>query len=1262
MKTLKLKKFFLWMTILALALIACATLAVGLNGNTNTDVAVAADGPKIVLKCNPEQIPATDMYQEFTITARIEGVSSVPIGLYAGNVRITPVEKESLIFVGFIASTDVMQSVEMESSPGEYVGMEGGNNGLSAIKTDFNVGSYKFKLKTGENPGTLNFAYEDIASADWNGDPLSMESGTFTVQFRTPQSDNTLSALSISAGGKEIVNGVQDDFTVEDTISYADRELKMSANRVGDLSKIKVVDSVNNKTLVVETTKDLKDVSLGKLDPGEHTLTITVTSEAGEAKNYTVKLNVGLEALNSLTGLTITANGKTVLEGVDDEQSVENGIYYSDREIRITALREGAFSKIKVVDTTTDKTLIADTEGDLKNQFCGKLDLGDHRLEITVTSQSGESKTYVVNLTIVDDPLADDLIIKKPSTQPGTPSNNSYTGSPIDFTPSGLSDIANKLNFEKVNPDGTRSPATLNDFKPTNAGNYTIVATPKDGFFWEDGGTDPIEYSFEVEKATLKATSGGEGKLPNFSSDSYKGSLNDVIEYQYFTDEECTQPIAKSDLVPGETYYAKPVLKDGADANFQFGDDATTQKFVNEGCAYLEPAKTPVAAKENFFTKKLLGLPVWAWLILLLVIILLIVLLVLFLVKKKKKDEEARNGGAFGAGVAAGAAADSALSSRTEKLDDRLRAMEDKAHEREITRYRDEVEGARRGDPKTEKLDDRLRAMEDKAHEREIARYKEEVEKAKRDAELKASAAATGVAASAAADSAMAMKTEKLEERIREMEREARDREREIEREAYEREIERYKEEIAKAKKDAELRAATPGAVGGAQSDASNLRIAQLEDELRRYQERMRDEMRRRDDEQRAVERRSTEERIAQMKLEAEREVERIREEARRNSGAFNQPQAATLATTEMIARLTQLEENMKRREESMREEMRRQQDAQRENERKAAEERIAQMKAEAEREVERLKQEARETAKAMHQPQAAVLASNEMAARFAQLEESFKRREEEMRNEMRRQEEIQRENERKNAEARIAQMKADAEREAMRIKEEAEHLKEEARKAAEDIKRQSEIAANRQPIVASGLHIKTEGDMDAETAAVLREYHDRMRKMEQELQEQRMTNLMRENTEKARKEMEEANKMRRHEEEMQRLREMQDYERRQRQEMQNMQSMPFMQPYMQQQMFGGGSDAYMRQQQDLEAQRLRLLEERLKQREMEVQMLRTQGFAAPQQQPFAPYGQPGYAQPGFVPVQPGYAPGYAPVQPGYVPIQPNPNSPLGDK
>ena len=1246
MKALKMKKIFMCLAILAVALIA-SVLAVSAFEPV-TAPAVAADKPKFVVSATPSEIIKSNPYQEFTVNVKVVGVSGVTGGMYGSSLWLIPDQASSLDFVEFVASKDVVQSATIKGSQhkeGIKVLMEGSNNGLSALTKDFTVGGFKFKLKQGVTPpASLTFKVEDKASPTFvTAEKLGLDSVSFTLNFREADSNNTLNALSISAGGKQILSGTGDNQTIAESIAYGDRgSVKISATRAGANSKIKVVDSVGNKTLVSERAQDLNNQTLGNLDPGEHTLTITVTSESGATKSYTVKL------------------------------------------------------------------------------------------------------------TVAETPPPQKTDVEKPAALTNTTSG--FTGEAVDFTPAGMADLVKdgKVKLEKVDADGNRTPATIDDFKPTNAGSYKIVATPNDGFAWLGGGADP-EYTFELKKATLTANDTHDGKLPTFTSDTYKGSLDNIVGYKYYSDEACTQEVKAEDLVPGESYFAKAFLKDGNEGNFEFDSDTVTKQCVEDGFAYVapnEPVPVDPPGKENFLTKKYLGLPLWAWLIIaLLVLMLIIILIIIIFAKKKKKEEDEKTTGSNIQGqplaVAAGAVVDPSLAAKNEKLEDRMREMEHEASEREINRYKEEAEKTRRdanvGDAqgmpqaammagiyaanaanaaKTERMEDRMRDMERQANERELSRFKDEIEKVKMDAAVNnAQTAAQPVMGGAMYADALTAKTERMEDRMREMERQATERElsrfkdeidkvkmdaaannaqtasqpmmggamyadhaltaktermedrmREMERQATEREIARCKEEIDRLKRDADknamLMAQQPAAT--VQNDAASLRIAQLEAELRRREDEMRSAIRRQEDAQRMAEHRNAEERIAQMKADAEREAERIKEEARRSSGMMAQPAAAALASTEMITRLTQLEDSMRRREEEIRNEMRRQEDARRDADRKMAEDRIAQMKADAEREVEMLKQEARRTAKEMKQSPATVLASADMTNRFAQLENDLKRREEELRNQMRRQEDAQREAEHKKAEERIAQMKADAEREALRIKEEAERIKDEAKKAAEEIKRQSEatvenikrqseIAAARQPIVSAGGVVRaigTEGDMDAETAAILRDYQERMRKMEQELQEQRMANLMRESTEKARKEMEDASKMRRHEDEMQRLRDLQEYERRQRQDMQTMQ------PYMQQP-YGGQfaavpmPDMYMRQQQELEAQRLKLLEERLKQREMEVQMLRSQGYGMPQQ-PYAPQ-QPYVAQP--------YPPQYPPYgQPqGYAPMQPNPTRPMGD-
>ncbi len=206
MKTLKLKNFVTGF-VLVLALVASMLVTVfsGIGNQTNV---VAAASPKIVLSSNPAQLVKNDPYKEFTITARIEGVSAVSGGMYAGDVKITPKQASSLDFVKFVASKDVSQSatiIQSQHLQGIDVVMEGTNNGAPAITQDFDIGSFTFKLKQGTAvPDKLEFDYENFDSSSMEGDLVELDSGTFTLNFRELDTTNTLSALSISIGSTKL--------------------------------------------------------------------------------------------------------------------------------------------------------------------------------------------------------------------------------------------------------------------------------------------------------------------------------------------------------------------------------------------------------------------------------------------------------------------------------------------------------------------------------------------------------------------------------------------------------------------------------------------------------------------------------------------------------------------------------------------------------------------------------------------------------------------------------------------------------------------------------------------------------------------------------------------------------------------------------------------------------------------------------------------------------------------------------------------------
>lgn len=827
MKAVKLKRFFLWVVVLTAAIIVSAFVA-SISGVRNSDFAAAAEEkPKIVLSSNPAHLNKADPYQEFTVTVRIEDVAKVAGGMYGGNVLITPTEAGILDFVRFVESSDVAQSkLWGESKHNEEISvqMEGINGNHVALTEDFNVGSYVFKLKESvtDIPDFISFTYQDMSCAGFNPPVrLYLAGGTFTINYVEPEQledVNTLSALTISAGNEVKFSGTGANQTISTPISYNDRgNLTISATREGAASTIKVVDSVGNATLVSERTEDLDGYDLGTLAAGNHTLTVTVTSEAGNSRTYVVAFTIAEEEtenpdnpddpyipdipddpdpdepedIDTLGALWVSVGNTTVLSGTDASQTVSAPIAYNDRgNIKLTVYRDGEKSTVKVVGikmkgngsavvSGSERTLIGERESDLYYQSLGTFDAGRHKLEITVKSEAGTTRTYTVFIkisvenvrivlsatpsqlsksnpyreftvtarmegvssvsggvfagTVLITPAVEgilDFVEFVPSTdvaqskllaasqdregknvlieggngpaltedftigsytfrlksgitnvpnsitfnyedrlstsiigvvlylESGTFTVNitdapdevisitkpvatvtqyGYSGRAQDFTPEGMEELVSsgKVELFAVAANGAETAVSIDAFTQTNAGSYQIVARPAAGFCWEGAsGTAAQTYSFTVNKAPIAAIPAAEeGKLPMFRSDSYQGSLEDVVTYKYYSDEACEHEVAPSDLKSGKSYFFKAVLKEGAEANFAFDPGAVTQVYVSSGSSFI-----PEIEKTGPSTGVIVGIAVGVAVALGAVCVIVLVIL-----KKKKGGKEGAN-------------------------------------------------------------------------------------------------------------------------------------------------------------------------------------------------------------------------------------------------------------------------------------------------------------------------------------------------------------------------------------------------------------------------------------------------------------------------------------------------------------------------------------------------------------------------------------------------------------------------------------------
>jgi len=193
MKALKMKKIFMCLTILVVALII-SVLAASLYGVLFTGSVANAEsaastqeesGLRIVLYSTPSVLNKDNAYQEFIVTVRIEGVKSVNGGLFGAAVRVVPENASSLDFIGFVENNEIPQSALIRGSQHEEgidVLMEGQCSGITALTDDFDIGGFKFKLKQGAAiPNSISFNYSDKNSADFFGNKVNMASGSFSI-------------------------------------------------------------------------------------------------------------------------------------------------------------------------------------------------------------------------------------------------------------------------------------------------------------------------------------------------------------------------------------------------------------------------------------------------------------------------------------------------------------------------------------------------------------------------------------------------------------------------------------------------------------------------------------------------------------------------------------------------------------------------------------------------------------------------------------------------------------------------------------------------------------------------------------------------------------------------------------------------------------------------------------------------------------------------------------------------------------------------
>ena len=200
------------------------------------------------------------------------------------------------------------------------------------------------------------------------------------------------------------------------------------------------------------------------------------------------------------------------------------------------------------------------------------------------------------------------IIVKAKISAPKFTGTYSYTGTGI---------IVKSSDFESFDS----AVLKLETSKGTGAGEYKAQFTLLDTehYEWAEEGAGETVWNIDKAKITATKTS---GRLPEYSSETYKGEFGQIVNYKYYTDETCSEEVHPDDLEENKEYFVKAVLTDGD--NFEIDENAVTYFELGFKHSIGEAEQ-----KSNFFKDN------WMWLALGAGALLLLLILILALTRRR---------------------------------------------------------------------------------------------------------------------------------------------------------------------------------------------------------------------------------------------------------------------------------------------------------------------------------------------------------------------------------------------------------------------------------------------------------------------------------------------------------------------------------------------------------------------------------------------------------------------------------------------------
>ena len=538
---------------------------------------------------------------------------------------------DTVAYDGNSHGLEVVWQEEIDGVTAEYLYV---GDGYSDSAAPVNAGEYTVTVSfTHENPNynavtatltaTLTIEQADYPDAD---------KITFADATKTYGGQHSIVAENVPSGVKVVYvydgNEQETPFVFSDlSESGYEVEAKFVFVDAADAVNYKAIPSKTAKLIITNKTLYLKDnltVSGDGVTVDGNQLSATYNGEEFTLSAVgKVKDKDGAEVTSSYTAeIKVTKNGAEVSE-IKDAGSYEITVVYTMPAEGAYADYEQSFEikytlTVEKADFVLDFTFVDKTvEYNSKNQtiavtgevpewltveyflggekFDGEKEIGEYEITAKFTHENSAYEP-------IADMTAKLIIVKAKISAPKFTGMYSYTGTGI---------IVKSSDFESFDS----AVLKLETSKGTGAGEYKAQFTLLDTEHYEWAEEGAGETVWQINKAKISATKTS-GRLPEYSSETYKGEFGQIVNYKYYTDETCSEEVHPDDLEENKEYFVKAVLTD--EDNFEIDENAVTYFELGFKHSIGEAEQ-----KSNFFKDNWMWLAIGAGALLLLLILIL---------------------------------------------------------------------------------------------------------------------------------------------------------------------------------------------------------------------------------------------------------------------------------------------------------------------------------------------------------------------------------------------------------------------------------------------------------------------------------------------------------------------------------------------------------------------------------------------------------------------------------------------------------------